>query len=120
MNVDQIMLVLRALFILLGIIVVFFIQPMIKPAIAMLNAKKEEIDANLTDQERRDLEDFIKKMVEAAEQAMKSSTGQEKKKEVMNKITKKLSTLTKVVITTKEIDDLVEAFVFGMNTAKGK
>lgn len=117
---EQCMLLLRALSLLLGLVVVIFVQPMIEPVVTMIKAKKEEIDATLTEQEKKDLEDFIKKMVESAEQAMKSSTGQEKKKEVMDKIAKKVATLTKVAITTKEIDDLVESFVYAMNLAKGK
>ena len=120
MNMEQAMLLLRALLTLLGIIVVVFVQPMIEPTIAMLKAKKEEIDAKLTAQEKEDLDDFILTVVEAAEQKMKSETGVAKKKTVMEKIAKKVSTLTKLTITVDELDDIVEAFVRGMNAAKGK
>lgn len=120
MNMEQAMLILRALLTLLGILVVVFVQPMIEPTIEMLKAKKEEIDATLTAQQREDFEAFVLTMVESAEQAMKSSSGQEKKKEVMKKIAKKLSDFTKLTISVKEIDDLVESFVYGMNAAKGK
>lgn len=120
MNLDQAMLLLRALFVLLGITFIVFIHPMIEPIVAMLKAKKEEIEASLTAQEKEDLDNFILNAVEAAEQAMKSATGQEKKKAVMKKVAQKVSTLTKLAITTKEIDDIVEAFVYGMNSAKGK
>lgn len=120
MDYEQMMLVARILGIIVAIIYIVVLKPLVDAAQKKFEAEKEKAIADLTEQERQELRDCIEDAVEAAEQVMKSEAGEKKKQKVMSVVLEKLNTLTHLTLTNKQLDDIIEAFVYAVKMTKGE
>ena len=120
MDYEQMMLIARILGIIVAIAYILVFKPLLDAAQKKFETEKEKALADLTEQERQELRDCIEDAVEAAEQVMKTEAGEKKKQKVMGVVLEKLNTLTHLKLTSEQLDDMVEAFVFAVKTTKGE